>query len=312
MQQKPFVSVIMGVYNQRDEEVLHAAVDSILHQSYRDFEFIIWDDGSDEKAAAMLKELEGTDERIVLAGKEENRGLAFSLNECIRLAKGKYIARMDADDISLPERFEKQVAFLEKHTEYGWCGTAADLFDGEGIWGYRPMPEEPKEKDFYYYSPYIHPSVMFRAEIFDEDRGYLETEETLRCEDYEIFMHLTQRGLKGYNLPEKLFQYRETRDSYRKRKFCFRINEAKTRYRNYKDMGLLFPFGWAFVLRPLIGGMLPAPVIGMVKRLEGRIRMVRAEEKADEQRNSVQETYPILQEYSQRSTTVPYSPGRVS
>ena len=265
----PVVSVIMGVYNQWDREMLYASVDSVLDQTLSDLEFIIWDDGSDAEAAEIIQELTVRDPRIRVAGKEENHGLAFSLNECIKLARGKYIARMDADDISRPERLEKQVRFLEEHTEYAWCGTWASLFDEEGIWGIRHMAEEPGIRDYFQYSPFIHPSVMFRAELFDEQRGYLDTQETLRCEDYEIFLNLTQRGLKGYNLQEDLFCYRETRDSYKKRKMCFRINEAKMRYRNFKKVGRLFPVGWVYVLRPIVAGLLPACVIALLKRAEG-------------------------------------------
>lgn len=266
---QPLVSVIMGVYNQWDEKVLKDAVNSILKQTLRDFEFIIWDDGSYPEAAKIVHNLTRLDERIIVAGKDENRGLAFSLNECIRLAKGKYIARMDADDISLPCRLEKQVDFLEKHPEYGWCGTNTDLFDENGVWGFRPMPEIPQMIDYFHYSPYIHPSVMFRSLLFDEDNGYLATQETLRCEDYEIFMNLVERGQKGYNLQETLFRYRETRDSYRKRKVRFRINEAKTRYRNYRKLNILFPVGWMYVLRPILACLIPPVVLEWLKRTEG-------------------------------------------
>lgn len=274
--EQPFVSVIMGVFNQWDEEILLESVNSILNQTYRNFEFIIWDDGSHPDAARLVQKLKGLDKRIVVAGKEENRGLAYSLNECIRLAKGDYIARMDADDISMPRRLEKQVAFLETHPEYGWCGTCAELFDEKGTWGSRPMPETPQIKDYFHYSPYVHPSVMFRAQLFDEDNGYLATEETLRCEDYEIFMNLVQRGQKGCNLQETLFCYRETRDSYKKRKVHFRLNEAKTRYRNYKRMGLLFPVGWVYVLRPVAACLIPSGLLALIKRSEG-IRAMKLE-----------------------------------
>lgn len=266
---QPLVSVIMGVFNQWDEKVLKESVDSILKQTYSNLEFIIWDDGSYPDAAKIIQKLDGLDERIIVAGKEENRGLAYSLNECIRLAKGKYIARMDADDISKPLRIEKQVAFLETHPEYGWCGTDAELFDENGVWGLRPMPEIPSFKDYFHYSPYIHPSVMFRAELFDENMGYLASEETLRCEDYEIFMNLAKRGQKGYNLKENLFCYRETRDSYKKRKVRFRLNEAKIRYKNYKKMGILFPVGWIYVFRPIAACLIPTKVLEFMKRYEG-------------------------------------------
>lgn len=267
--EQPLVSVIMGVFNQWDEKVLKESVDSILNQTYSNLEFIIWDDGSYPEAAKFIQKLNGLDERIIVAGKEENKGLAYSLNECIRLAKGKYIARMDADDVSKPLRIEKQVAFLETHPEYGWCGTGAELFDENGVWGTRHMPEIPQPRDYFHYSPYIHPSVMFRAELFDENLGYLASEETFRCEDYEIFMNLTKHGQKGYNLKENLFCYRETRESYRKRKVRFRLNEAKIRYRNYKKMGILFPVGWLYVFRPIAACLIPAKALEFIKRYEG-------------------------------------------
>ena len=135
------VSVIMGVYNQWNREALQKAVKSILNQTLTDFEFIIYDDGSDPEVAGYIRELEKLDERIVLIGKEENHGLAFSLNMCIGAAKGKYIARMDADDIALPERLQVQYDFMEQHKEYAWCGCNTRLFDENGVWGERKMPE---------------------------------------------------------------------------------------------------------------------------------------------------------------------------
>ncbi len=268
---KPLISVIMGVYNQWDIEALKRAVNSVLAQTASDFEFIIWDDGSEQWVSDELRKLCVLDKRIILAGRDENKGLAFSLNECIKLAKGKYIARMDADDECLPERFAKQVEFLEANTEYSWCGTCAELFDEKGVWGYRHMPEVPNAKDYYRYSPYIHPSVMFRREVFDKNTGYLEEEETYKCEDYEIFMRLIQKGLKGYNIQEPLFRYHESYDSYRCRKPCYRVSEAKVRFENYRKMGILFPFGWICVLRPLVGCIVPGFIIGLCKRTEGRI-----------------------------------------
>ncbi len=265
---KPKISVIMGVYNQWDASVLQDAVQSILNQTYQDFEFIIWNDGSHPDAARLIEALASMDLRIRIAGREENRGLAYSLNECIHLAKGEYIARMDADDISLPRRLEKQYEFLETHREYSWCGCNTKLFDGNKIWGIRKMPEKPTERDYLKYSPYVHPTVMYRAKIFDTNEGYLESEETLRCEDYEIFLRFAEKGLKGYNLQENLFCYRENKESYQKRKIRYRYNETKLRYRNFKEMGMLLPFGWLYVVRPMIGGLLPAGMIAFLKRRE--------------------------------------------
>lgn len=177
------VSVIMGVYNQWNREALQKAVKSILNQTLTDFEFIIYDDGSDPEVAGYIRELEKLDERIVLIGKEENHGLAFSLNMCIGVAKGKYIARMDADDIALPERLQVQYDFMEQHKEYAWCGCNTRLFDENGVWGERKMPELPSDKDYLPFSPFIHPTVMYRRKLFEKNEGYHVSPETLRCED---------------------------------------------------------------------------------------------------------------------------------
>lgn len=266
---KPLVSVIMGVHNQWDEKILLAAVESILKQTYTFLEFIIWNDGSHPDVAKTVQRLMELDDRIIVVGQNENRGLAFSLNECIRLAKGKYIARMDSDDISLPCRLERQVDFLEMNEEYDWCGTCVELIDEGGIWGVRHMVEKPQIKDYFKYSPYVHPSVMFRASLFNENQGYLESQETLRCEDYEIFLRLIQRGKRGYNIQENLFQYRETRESYYKREVIFRLNEAKIRYKNFKNLNVLFPIGWIYVLRPIVACLIPGTLLEYIKRSQG-------------------------------------------
>ena len=268
MDDKIKISVVMGVYNQWNREWLQKAVLSILNQTMRDIEFIIYDDGSNEEAAGYIQELKDLDDRIVLIGHKENHGLAFSLNACIGIARGKYIARMDADDVALPERLMTQYDFLENHKEYTWCGCNTKLFDDDGIWGERVMPECPEDRDYLKYSPYVHPTVMYRKEIFEENDGYMETAETLRCEDYEIFMRLKQAGYRGYNIQKNLFCYREDHKSYQRRKFRYRINEAKIRYRNFKSMHILFPFGWLYVLRPIVGGLVPARLIAWIKRKE--------------------------------------------
>lgn len=267
----PEISVIMGVYNQFNREVLLAAVKSILNQSFTDFEFIIYDDGSYPEAAELLKEVGQLDKRILLIGHAENHGLAFSLNACIHRARGKYIARMDADDISYPDRLQKQKDFLEKNREFSWVGCNIEVFDDGGIWGRRQMPEKPRESDYLKYSPYAHPTVMYRAEIFDSNHDYAASKETLRCEDYEIFMRFRQAGLRGANLQEYLFCYREDMDSYKKRTFTHRINEARCRYRNFRSMGILFPKGWLYILRPIAASLIPNKMLAWMKRRESLI-----------------------------------------
>ncbi len=263
---KPMVSVIMGVFNVKNNKELKDAVDSILNQTFRDFEFIIWDDGSNEDTKNYLKQIKKMDSRIIIRGQEENKGLAFSLNECLKIAKGRYIARMDSDDISYPNRLKTQVDFLESHKEFSWAGCNADLFDENGIWGERTMPERPTKEDYLRFSPYIHPSVVFRRSIFEQNGGYVVSEETLRCEDYEIFMRLKANGFNGTNIQEKLFCYREDLDSYKRRTLKSRIAEMRCRYNNFKLMGILFPKGWIYVARPILAIFVPRKVISVAKR----------------------------------------------
>ncbi len=251
------ISVIMGIHNQTDRKALELAIDSVLTQTMPEFEFLIYDDGSRVEEATYLQDLAAKDSRIKLLKGEKNLGLAHGLNQCLNVAKGEYIARMDADDISIPERFQTQFSFLEKHPEVAYAGSAAFLFDEIGAWGRREMPNEPKEQDFLRFSPYIHPAVMFRSSVLKKAGGYLETKDTLRCEDYELFMRLHSMGYEGYNIGQTLFCYRESRDWYDKRTLTQRIAEMKIRYRGFKTMGILNIKTWLYVVKPVVMIVLP-------------------------------------------------------
>lgn len=265
------LSVIMGVYSNQSTADLDRAVNSILAQSFRDFEFIIYDDGSCPDSSAFIKRLSERDKRIIIIGSEENHGLAFSLNKCLERANGKFIARMDDDDISMPKRFEKQLQFLNEHPEYDFCGCNAKIFDEKGEWGVTTRPEHPTAEDYLKYSPYIHPTVMYRREVLFENGGYLARKETLRCEDYEIFMRLYRLGFKGCNMQQILFKYHVDRETYHTRQFKFRVYEAKVRFKNFRDMGLLFPFGWAYCLRPIVGAFVPVKLIEAIKHKRANV-----------------------------------------
>lgn len=260
------ISVIMGVYNQKEKHVLQQAVDSVLNQTFGGFEFLIYDDGSDPAEAQYLMELTAKDERIRLLRGEENRGLAHALNECLKVAQGEFIARMDGDDLSAPERFQTQLEFLEVHPECAFVGCSAELFDNEGVWGYRQMVEQPGEKEFLKFSPYVHPSVMFRRSVFEDAGGYLEIKDTRRCEDYELFMRLHCMGHYGQNLGGKLFRYREDRNWYDKRTFVQRIAEMKIRYRGFKAMGILNIKNLIYVVKPVVMIILPKSLRAAIRR----------------------------------------------
>lgn len=158
----PTVSIIMGVYNCKDYSMLRKSVESVLQQTYEDYEFIICDDGSTNDTLKELEKIAQSDSRIKIISYDKNCGLNHALNCCLAESQGKYIARQDDDDISKPERLEKQVRFLDENPEYTIVGTCADVFDDKGIWGEYIVPEKPQKDDFLWNSPFMHPTTMMR------------------------------------------------------------------------------------------------------------------------------------------------------
>lgn len=160
----PNVSIIMGVYNCKNYNLLRKSVESILQQTYKDYEFIICNDGSTNNTLEELKKIAQSDSRIKIISYEKNRGLNHALNECLAVSQGKYIARQDDDDVSKPERLKKQVQFLDENREYAIVGTCADVFDNNGIWGEYTVPEKPQKGDFLWNSPFMN-MLYFWKEI---------------------------------------------------------------------------------------------------------------------------------------------------
>ncbi|MCP9317787.1 glycosyltransferase [Lactobacillus helveticus] len=268
----PLVSVIMSVFNVKKYEYLLNSVNSILNQTYKNFEFIICDDKSTDNTLQVLKEIAKKDNRIKIISNKQNMGLGASLNHCLKFARGKYIARMDDDDFSKKERLEKEVNFLDKHPEYSFVGTIANVFDKNKIWGTFRLPEKPQKSDFLWNSPFLNPSMMFRADALKAVHGFRVTKETRRAEDYDLFFRLYAKGYKGYNIQEILFNYRidienEKHKKYRPMKD--RINEAKVRYGGFKALHLGYR-SIPYVIKPIIIGLIPAPIFYEIRKKQYR------------------------------------------
>ncbi|MES2796051.1 MAG: glycosyltransferase [Bacteroidota bacterium] len=197
----PNITVLMPVYN--CELYINEAIDSILNQTYTNFEFLIIDDASTDKTVSIIKTY--TDSKIQLIEKPLNTGLTNSLNLGLQLAKGKYIARMDGDDISLPERFEKQVVFLEANPEVVLCGT---LFNAIGSELVIKLPEhyEDIKLGLLKGNCIAHPSVMIRNQVLDEFSIFYDVSKE-PAEDFDLWVRLISFG-KLYNLQEVLLNYR--------------------------------------------------------------------------------------------------------
>lgn len=250
------ISVIMGIYN--GAKTMDQAIESICSQTFTDWECIICDDCSTDNTWEKLQEWKRKDSRIIPVKNEKNLRLAATLNKCLELAAGEYIARMDDDDSCYPERFEIQAACLDAHPEYGFVSSMIDGFDGEKlIPNYWHRKECPEKKDFVHGSQFVHPAAMFRREVLRQVNGYRVGKETRRMEDYDLFMRLYAAGFKGYNIQKPLLRYYI---DGRKTVYSHRIDEARVRYQGFKELGLL-PAALPFVIRPLMVGLIPKKIL---------------------------------------------------
>lgn len=258
------LSVIMGVYNIEHLWIFAKSMQSILGQSFGDFECIICDDGSTDHTYDILCAYEKQDQRITVLKNKTNRGLAYSLNQCIQASNGQYLARHDADDISEQNRLEKQIAYMEQHPHISFLGTNAALFDGAGVWGSRILSARPKKEDFLFTDPFVHGSLVFRKQDLLELGGYRVSRQTRRAEDYELLMRMYAHGKMGENLPECLYYFLEDRAAESRRKYKYRIDEMKVRWNGFWALGLM-PKALPYVVKPLIAGLIPA---GCLKRMK--------------------------------------------
>lgn len=210
----PQISVVMSVYHE-PIDWLALSVDSILNQSFSDFEFIIIiDDPDNQEAINFVKQKSEEDNRIVLLINEENIGLTKSLNKGLKIAKGKYIARMDADDISYPERFEKQFSFMESHPNVILLGTGVRYFGDLREKEIRQIiykSENDKIKaSMLFNSGFSHPTIMVRRKIL-VDNGVLYDEDYRQTQDYRLYETLYDLG-DFANLPKVLLDYRKSKE----------------------------------------------------------------------------------------------------
>ena len=200
----PLVTILMPAFNA--EKYIGAAIDSVLRQTFTDFELVIVNDGSTDTTQKVIEVF--TDPRIVLLNSTHG-GVSKTLNEGLAVAKGKYIARFDADDICYPQRLEQQLHFLETHPDYVAIGSDADymLENGEHLFHFSCIghTHEQIERKMYFYCPFIHSSVMYRKEAVIKAGSY--SLHAHNFEDYLLWTQLAKQG-KLCNLPEALIRVR--------------------------------------------------------------------------------------------------------
>ncbi len=261
----PKISVIMSVYN--GARHLREAVESILTQTFTDFEFLIVDDCSSDNSPQILKEYALKDSRVRVITNEFNLGLTKNLNKLIRESKGEYLARFDCDDISLPKRFEEQVAFLDKNKNFGMCSVWAEIIDDKG--GHLrelkyPTTNKELKKALIRYNPFFHPGLMIRKSVF-EDVG-LYNEDWRFAQDYELYFRIAKK-YEIANVPSVLLKYRQTTGSITSSKNRQQVELVlKAKIKALKD-GQYSKLNYIHLLRSYISWALPMPIKKLLKKI---------------------------------------------
>lgn len=215
MDQQALISVIMPVYN--SEPYLELAIQSILDQTYTNFELIIAYDKSKDNSFDIIKKFKKTDNRILICAGEK-RGLVKALNDALLLSKGKYIARMDADDISLVNRFEKQIKFINNQN-LDICGSHYLLIDQKNnITGLNlvPISHQTCFLSLGTKVPFAHPNVMIKKDFLDKYNLQYGQSKYKIAEDYDLWIRMYEKGAKFGNVNDILFKYRILEDSLSK------------------------------------------------------------------------------------------------
>jgi glycosyltransferase EpsE len=247
----------MGIYN--CAKTLKESVNSLFNQNFDDFELIMCDDGSEDNSYEIAKRYANKYTNIVLIKNKKNSGLNYTLNRCLKYAQGNYIARQDGDDISLPDRFEKEITVLENNPSIAIVSCAIIHFNKEGDFKISGNKEFPKNLDFVQGTPFWHPCSMFRRSVINEVQGYTESTRLLRVEDYHLWFKMYARGYRGYNIQEPLYKWRDDNNAYKRRTFKNRLNEIYVRYIGFKLLKLPF-YCYIYCMRPIIVYLLPRPI----------------------------------------------------
>jgi len=249
------ISVIMGVYN--CALTLRESIDSVLAQTYSNWELIICDDYStDETVNIAQLYCERYPEKIRLIRNSKNMGLSYSLNCCLKYARGEYIARQDGDDVSLSERFEKEATVLKENPHISIVSCRMLYFDKNGICGTSTPTKHPTAKDFLYGTPFCHAPCMVRREAFEAVGGYSTLYKHVRVEDYHLWIKMFALGYRGVNIQEALYMMRDDSNAFARRKFRYRINESRLICEVIEEFSLS-KTNYIYALRPLIVGILP-------------------------------------------------------
>lgn len=254
----PKVSIIMGAYN--CEATLEDSINSILNQTFIDWEFVICDDASDDSTLSILESYKNKyPKKFVLLHNDKNLMLAGSLNRCLSVAKGEYIARMDADDISAPDRLEKQVDYLEHHPECSVVGTYMQAFNENGFDEIIPNILNPTKYDLPKTNAFHHATIMMRKSVYDDLGGYTVAEHTRRVEDVDLWFRFFKKGYQGHTIAQPLYLVRVDEDAYKRRRFKYCLDASRVLLYGIKMLDLP-AYNYIYVLKPIVSYFTPKAI----------------------------------------------------
>lgn len=245
------VSVIMAVFN--CEKTVSAAIDSVLNQTYDNWELIICDDCSSDNTLKIVNHYNNLyPDKIKVIRNETNLKLPASLNKCLKYVTGTYVARMDGDDVSKPNRFEKQVKYLKSHPTIDLVGSYMDNFNGRKIIGVARVPENMDKNNF----SINHATIMTYKYVYDVLNGYSLLKRAVRCEDLDLWFRFFANGFHAANIQESLYIVTDDENAKKRRNFAGRINATRTLLYGYRLLNYpIYKYPWAF--NPIIKGLVP-------------------------------------------------------
>lgn len=260
----PRVSILMGIYN--CAPTLGECLDSIVRQTYTDWEMILCDDGSTDETLSMAREWARRDPRFKVLVNERNLGLARTLDRCIAEASGELLARQDGDDLSEPDRLAKLVAALDAHPEIAVVSSWMSCFDEHGFWGQVRTKPFPAPADFLSGSPICHaPCMMRRAPVLSVG-GYGSQSWVLQVEDLFLWLRLYAAGYRAMNLQEPLYRVRDDQNAQSRRHLTRRWNETRVRWKGFRMLGLPWYQRW-WAIKPILVWALP---VALYRRIRGK------------------------------------------
>ena len=253
---RPKVSIVMGIYN--CESTVKESINSIINQTYDDWELIMCDDCSRDNTYKVAKKYaERYPDKIKLLKNENNMTLAPTLNKCMEYVTGEYIARQDGDDISDKNRIEKQVEFLEKNNDMSIVGTNMVSFDENGYHGVHSLGKI-LDRDYYLKRGVIffHATILIRTEVMKKLNGYSTKWYAVQAEDYELWSRFIKEGFKGYNLQENLYYVRENRDTYKRKNIKRRLRGLVLKFKVNRRLNASI-LAYVYMLKDIIAIFTP-------------------------------------------------------